>query len=85
MKAIDCLQRSLEVFRNIGFPYGQANALSRLAGVYMALGETGRAAAYGENLSTGALAPPGGSVRVAAARELGTLQPPGRQCRDGSC
>ena len=31
-----------------------------------------------------ALAPPGGNVRVAAARELGTHAPPGRQCRDGS-
>jgi hypothetical protein len=30
------------------------------------------------------LGPPGGNVRVAAARELGTLAPPGRQCRDGS-
>jgi hypothetical protein len=29
------------------------------------------------DLSTGALAPPGGSVRVAAARELGVLPPPG--------
>ena len=36
------------------------------------------------DLSTGALVPPGGSVRVAAARELGVLPPPGRQCRDGS-
>jgi hypothetical protein len=31
-----------------------------------------------------ALAPPGGNVLVAAARELGTHAPPGRQCRDGS-
>ena len=35
------------------------------------------------DLGIGALARPGGSVRVAAARELGTLAPPGRQCRDG--
>jgi hypothetical protein len=27
--------------------------------------------------------PPGGNVRMAAARELGTHAPPGRQCRDG--
>jgi hypothetical protein len=31
-----------------------------------------------------ALALPGGNVWVAAARELGTHAPPGRQCRDGS-
>jgi len=31
-----------------------------------------------------ALGPPGGNVRVAAARVLGTHAPPGRQCRDGS-
>jgi hypothetical protein len=32
------------------------------------------------DLSIGvALGPPGGNVRVAAARELGTLVPPGRQ------
>jgi hypothetical protein len=37
------------------------------------------------DLSTGAaLAAPGGNVRVAAAREVGTHAPPGRQCRDGS-
>jgi hypothetical protein len=37
------------------------------------------------DLSIGAaLPPPGGNVRVAAARELGTHAPPGRQCRDGS-
>ncbi len=30
-----------------------------------------------------AVGPPGGNVRVAAAREPGTLAPPGRQCRDG--
>jgi hypothetical protein len=35
------------------------------------------------DLGIGALAAPGGSVRVAAARELGTRAPPGRQCRDG--
>jgi hypothetical protein len=36
------------------------------------------------DLSIGAaLPPPGGDVRVAAARELGTYAPPGRQCRDG--
>jgi hypothetical protein len=34
-------------------------------------------------LGIGALAAPGGSVRVAAARELGTRAPAGRQCRDG--
>jgi hypothetical protein len=31
-----------------------------------------------------ALPPLGGNVRVAAARELGTYAPPGRQCGDGS-
>jgi len=31
-----------------------------------------------------ALGLPGGNVGVAAARELGTHAPPGRQCRDGS-
>jgi hypothetical protein len=31
------------------------------------------------DLRTGALAPPGGSVRVAAARELSVLPPPRRQ------
>ena len=37
------------------------------------------------DLSIGAaLGPPGGNVRVAAARALGTHAPPGRQCRDGS-
>jgi hypothetical protein len=37
------------------------------------------------DLSIGAaLVPPGGKVWVAAARELGTLVPSGRQCRDGS-
>ena len=37
------------------------------------------------DLSTGAaLAAPGGNVRVAAAREVGTHASPGRQCRDGS-
>ena len=37
------------------------------------------------DLSVGAaLPPPGGNVRVAAARELGTHASPGRQCRDGS-
>jgi hypothetical protein len=37
------------------------------------------------DLSVGAaLPPPDGNVGVAAARELGTLAPPGRQCRDGS-
>ena len=36
-------------------------------------------------LSVGAaLAAPGGNVRVAAAREVGTHASPGRQCRDGS-
>jgi hypothetical protein len=30
-----------------------------------------------------ALGLPGGNVRVAVARELGTHVPPGRQCRDG--
>ena len=36
-------------------------------------------------LSVGAaLPPPGGNLGVAAARELGTHAPPGRQCRDGS-
>ena len=36
-------------------------------------------------LSVGAaLPPPGGSLGVAAARELGTQASPGRQCRDGS-
>jgi hypothetical protein len=29
-------------------------------------------------------APPGGNAGVAAARELGTHAPPGRQCRNGS-
>jgi len=37
------------------------------------------------DLSVGAaLPPPGGNLKVAAARELGTHAPPGRQCRDGS-
>ena len=37
------------------------------------------------DLSVGAaLPPPGGNPGVAAARELGTHAPPGRQCRDGS-
>ena len=37
------------------------------------------------DLSIGvALGSPGGNVRVAAARELGTYAPPGRQCGDGS-
>jgi hypothetical protein len=37
------------------------------------------------DLSIGAaLGPPGGNVRVAAAREPGMHAPPGRQCRDGS-
>jgi hypothetical protein len=37
------------------------------------------------DLSIGAaLGQPGGNVRVAAARELGTHASPGRQCRDGS-
>jgi hypothetical protein len=31
-----------------------------------------------------ALGPPGGNVRVAAARELGAHAPPGRQCGDAS-
>ena len=31
-----------------------------------------------------ALGPPGGNAGVAAARELGTHAPPGRQCGDGS-
>jgi hypothetical protein len=31
-----------------------------------------------------ALGPPGGNVRVAAARELGAHAPRGRQCGDGS-
>ena len=31
-----------------------------------------------------ALPPPGGNLKVAAARELGTHAPPGRQYRDGS-
>jgi hypothetical protein len=36
-------------------------------------------------LSAGAaLPPPGGNPGVAAAREVGTYAPPGRQCRDGS-
>ena len=36
-------------------------------------------------LSVGAaLPPPGGTLGVAAARELGTHASPGRQCRDGS-
>jgi hypothetical protein len=36
------------------------------------------------DLGIGAALPPlGGKVRVAAARELGTRAPPGRQCRDG--
>jgi hypothetical protein len=30
-----------------------------------------------------AVGPPGGNVRVAVVRELGTRAPPGRQCRDG--
>ena len=37
------------------------------------------------DLSVGAaLPPPGGNAGVAAARELGTHAPPGRQCLDGS-
>ena len=37
------------------------------------------------DLSVGAaLPPPGGNAGVAAARELGTHAPPGRQCRDDS-
>ena len=37
------------------------------------------------DLSVGAaLPPPGGNLKVAAARELGTHTSPGRQCRDGS-
>jgi hypothetical protein len=37
------------------------------------------------DLSIGvALGPPGGNVLAAAARELGTYAPPGRQCGDGS-
>jgi hypothetical protein len=37
------------------------------------------------DLSIGAALPPlGGNVRVAAARELGTYAPPGRQCGDDS-
>jgi len=36
------------------------------------------------DLGIGALAAPGGNVRAAAARELGTRALPGRQCRDGS-
>jgi hypothetical protein len=37
------------------------------------------------DLSIGAaLPPPGGDVRVAVVRELGTHAPTGRQCRDGS-
>ena len=37
-------------------------------------------------LSAGAALPPppGGNLGVAAARELGTHAPPGRQCRDDS-
>ena len=36
-------------------------------------------------LSVGAaVGPPGGNLGVAAARELGTHAPPGRQCRDDS-
>jgi hypothetical protein len=35
------------------------------------------------DLSIGA-GPPGGNAGVAAARELGTHAPPGRQCGDGS-
>ncbi len=31
-----------------------------------------------------AVGPPGGNVRVAVVRELGTRAPPGRHCRDGS-
>ena len=40
-----------------------------------------RLAAYSSLHGAG---PPGGNAGVAAARELGTHAPPGRQCGDGS-
>jgi hypothetical protein len=36
------------------------------------------------DLGIGAALPPSGNAGVAAARELGTYAPSGRQCRDGS-
>ena len=47
-------------------------------------GDTGPARMRPDLSISAALGPPGGNVRVAAARELGSYAPPGRQCRNGS-